>query len=154
MVGSSEPLGSLSWYFSSNLENILSNISLLLSYPSRVPITSVLDYLILFYNSWGSVHFLKFFGCFCSSNWVISADLSSSFLAFFCHFHSDFKTILRPENISFQLWNFSAPDFPFDSLLWFVFESPHFQFSIFFPFRFFNTTCLFKCPWLSIINSE
>ena len=109
MVGSPELLGSLSWYFSSNLENILSNISLFLSYPSGVPITSVLDYLILFYSSWGSVHFLKIFGCFCSSNWVICADPSSSFQAFFCHFHSDFKTIQRIFHFSygtFQLQTF------------------------------------------------
>lgn len=95
--------------FGKYLENILSNISLFLSYPSGVPITSVLDYLILFYSSWGSVHFLKIFGCFCSSNWVICADPSSSFLAFFCHFHSDFKTIQRIFHFSygtFQLQTF------------------------------------------------
>ena len=160
MVGSPELLGSLSWYFSSHLENILSNISLFLSYPFGVPITSVLDYFILFYSSWGSVHFLKIFGCFCSSNWVICADLSSSFLAFFCHFHSDFKTIQRIFHFSygtFQLQTFHLILFYDLYLKVPIFNSPCFFFLsfFFFSFKFFNIyICLFKCPWLSVINSK
>ena len=43
------------------------------------------------------------------------------------------------ENILFQLWYFSVPEFPFGFLLWFVFERPHFLFIMFiFSFKFFN----------------
>lgn len=71
-------------------------------------INHMLDFLLLLHRYWGSVHFLNNLYFFCSSDWLISDDLSLRLLWFLCHLQSSAKlpVFLNFRYFTFQFYNF------------------------------------------------